>query len=238
MSQEESKQKAQAIATAEEHIVNPINALLSTDKKIARLQELSQDNEGPVQQFIEAIDKQFGTKSKCNHKQADRIAEKAVRPSIRKQKPWYDVEHIRDGFRFKTVLKDIMVLPEIAKRLKASGFEIVKIDTDKLLDPGEWGWRIVAFDLRMLNKQLVEYYLPVQELEEAKNKGNHDLFEKWRNRDLSALTEVERIEFFKDLSASDDRYKAAWDAYLKRTGQTEKDIQECFEQTWKILEQD
>lgn len=223
---------------SEEDIVNPIDPFLSTEKKVLRLQELSYENEKPVQQFIEEIDKEFGCKSKFNYKNPGRIAEKAARPSIKKKKPWFDVEHIRDGFRFKTVLKDIMVLPEIAKRLKASGFGIVKIDMDKLLDPGDWGWRIVVFDLRMPNRQLVEYYLPVQELEDAKNAGNHELFEKWRNRNLEELNQAEKAELFKDVTESDDRYEKAWQAYLKRTGQREEDIQECLERTKKILNQD
>ena len=80
-------------------------------------------------------------------------------------------------------------------------------------------------------------YLPVRELEEAKNNGNHELFEKWRNRNLEELTQAEKAELFKDLNESDDRYEKAWQAYLKRTGQTEKDVQGCLEHMRKILEE-
>jgi len=55
------------------------------------------------------------------------------------------------------------------------------IDLDKMFDPKDWGWRFVAFDLRMPNGQLVEFYMPFQELEQAKKDGNHALFDKWRD---------------------------------------------------------
>jgi len=220
----------------EKEIVNPINPLLPTDKKVDKLVELSLENEPLVNDFIGRLDKKYGTRSKYNHKDRDRIKEKAERPSIRKKKAWFDVEHIRDGFRFKSVMDDITVLPKIAEELKASGFGMVKIDTDKVLEPGDWGWRIAVIDLRMPNRQLVEYYMPVRELEEAKNAGNHGLFEKWRNRKLESLTEAERIEFYKDVELSDQRYERAWQAYLKRTGQTEENVRQALEQMRQILE--
>jgi hypothetical protein len=234
-----SREKPKAQETqSEEDIINPINLLLSQPEKVANLQELSKQSEKPVQDFIDKVDKKLGTESKANHKAADRIAEKANRPSIKKAKPWFDVEHVRDGFRFKTVLKDIKDLPKIAEMLKASGFGVVKIDTEKLLEPRDFGWRIVVIDLRMPNGQLVEYYLPVQELEDAKKNGNHEIFEKWRNRDFGNLTKDEIAEFYKDVEFSEDRYEKAWQDYLKRMGQTEKEIQECLEQMRKILEEE
>lgn len=220
----------------ENEIVNPINPLLSTDEKVERLIELSMENEPLVQEFIEQLDKKYGTRSKSSHKQRDRIKKKAERPSIRRKKAWFDVEHIRDSFRFKSVLDDITVLPKIAWELKASKFSIVKVDIDKVLEPAGWGWRITVIDLRMPNKQLVEYYLPVKELEEAQSAGNHELFEKWRNRRMDTLTTKERIEFYKDVELSEHRYEQAWQSYLTRTEQTEETVRRALEQMKQILE--
>src|SRR5208283_2288194 len=112
---------------------------------------------------------------------------------------------------------------KIISEARAKGFEIVKPDTDKVLAPKEWGWRIAAFDMKMPNGQLVEYYLPVKELEAVK-KDNHVLFEKWRNKKLSDLTPQETREYQADLRTSNEKYQKAWDDYLRRTNQTEADV--------------
>jgi hypothetical protein len=175
------------------------------------------------------------TKSKFDYKTAERIAEKAARPSIRKKKPWFDVQHIRDGFRFKTILNDLSDLPSIAEDMRNAGFKAIKVDTEKLLDPAMWGWRIVVFDLRLPNGQLVEYYLPVKEMEAAKKDGNHALFEKWRNRDQSTLTAEERREQYKDIETSVERYQQAWETYLTRTKQNEEDIAALLQEVRKLF---
>lgn len=223
--------------TREQDVANPIDPNLSVEAKIQRLQQLSLENEPLVKKLVAGIDERYATRSNTNHKTPEKIAEKAKRPEILKKQPWHDVEHIRDSFRFKTILPDLSVLPAIAHDLKNSGIEAVKVDTGKLLNPGMWGWRIVVFDLRMPNGQLVEYYLPVQELESAKNDGNHKLFEKWRNKNLSELTEAENIAYAKDQRASDDRYESAWNRYLKRTQQDEDQVAAWLEQVHDIFNQ-
>lgn len=220
---------------AEKDIVNPIDLGLPTDEKVRQLQALSSENEQQVSDFLKGIDEKYKTTSKVNFKTPEKITEKAQRPEIRRTKPWFDVEHIRDGFRFKTVIDDLSILPSIVNELLDQGFEVVKADTAKQLNPGMWGWRIVVFDLRMPNGQLVEYYLPARELEEAKNQGNHEIFEKWRNRDLSQLTPAEISEYAKDQQLSDDQYQAAWEEYLRRTDQDEAHIEERLQKVHEIL---
>ncbi|MBX3152173.1 hypothetical protein KF728_18590 [Candidatus Obscuribacterales bacterium] len=219
---------------SEREIVNPIDTLLSIDEKVDALQRLSKENEPVVEAFMVSIDAELGTQSNANFKKPERIKEKAQRPEIVRKKPWFDVEHIRDGYRFKTVLMDLSVLPKIAQAIKASGFEVVKLDTAKLLKPGMWGWRIVAFDLRMPNGQLVEYYLPVAELERVKD-SCHDLFAKWRNEDLENLNPADRSEFMLDLETSDDKYQEAWNTYLERTGQTEDQLEKLLEEVYDAI---
>ncbi|MBU6455846.1 MAG: hypothetical protein KGS72_29010 [Cyanobacteria bacterium REEB67] len=218
-----------------EGIVNPIDRKAKPEEKLRQLQKLSKENEPIVDSFLSEVDQKYETDSKTSFKEPDKILEKANRPSILENKPWYNIERIRDSFSFKTVLKDLDDLPRIAEDLKTAGFDLVKTDTEKVLEPGPWGWRIAAFDLRMPNGQLVEYYLPVHEMEEAKKDGNHALFEKWRNRDLTKLEKQERIEFLKDRRASHDKYDRAWQSYLDRTKQKPERIREALEKTRQIL---
>jgi len=219
----------------DEQIRNPIDLDASSEEKIRQLQELSKQNEPIVESFLQEIDRKYRTKSKTSHKEPEKIAQKANRPSIKEEKPWHDVEHIRDSFRFKTVLKDLDDLPRIAEDLKERGFEVVKSDTDKVLEPGPWGWRIAAFDLKMPNGQLVEYYLPVKEMEEAKKAGNHDLFEKWRSKDQSKMSKTERQELFQARKTSRESYGTAWQKYLDRTKQKPERIKEVLEKAEKVF---
>ena len=207
----------------ESKIVNRIPLDATTDQKVEALVKLSKENQPIIDNFLNKIDKKYGTESKSSFKLPDRIKSKANRPEIKQKKSWYDVEHIRDSFRFKTVLNSLSDLPNIISDLTELGAEIVKADTEKLLRPKEWGWRIVAFDLQMPNGQLVEYYLPVKELEKAKKEKNHKLFEDWRN-----TTEEERISRWKEyrdaINESKENYEDAWQSYLSRTGEDDNAV--------------
>ena len=178
----------------------------------------------------ERIDETFGSKSGDNVKAPEKILEKAKRPSILERKPWHDVEHIRDSYRFKTVIEDLKQLPAIIKMVQDAGFSIIKQDTKKLLAPEAWGWRIAVFDLRAPNGQLIEFYQPVPELEAAKKSGGHHLFERWRNKKLSALTPEELHAYQADLQKSNDLYNNGWKTYLSRTGLDESDVRASLAQ--------
>lgn len=221
-----------------QNIVNPIDGSASREEKVRQLQELSKENEPIVQKFLDEIDRKYGTESNFNHKSAENIAAKAKRPSILSQKPWHDVEHIRDSFRFKTILSDLEALPKIAEDLRESGITVVKVDTDKQLQPGPWGWRIAVFDLRMQNGQLVEYYCPVKELEQAKKDGNHKIFENWRTKDISQMSPKELDELYDAQEESSKKYDDAWKDYLDRTKQKPERVKELLEKTRENLQKD
>lgn len=219
-------------------IVNAIDLKAAPDEKVKQLEKLSEENDPIVTKFLEEVDSKYGTESKTSKKLAHKILEKSQRPSILERKPWFKVEHIRDSFRFKTVLKDIGDLPKIAQDLKDSEMcEVVKVDTGKVLNPDYWGWRIVAFDLKMKNGQLVEYYLAVKELEQAKKEGNHELFERWRNEDPKKLTPEQKEERLKDIDTSFDKYDQGWKTYLDRTKQKPGKVKEILDRTEKILKE-
>lgn len=93
-------------------------------------------------------------------------------------------------------------------------------------------------DLKMPNGQLVEYYLPLKELEEAKKNGNHELFEKWRNEDPETLSKEEQRQYLSDSYDSYDKYEAAWQTYLERTKQKPEHVKAALEATEKVFEKD
>jgi hypothetical protein len=200
----------------EKYIVNPIDPSLPREEKVDRLQELSRENEPIVDRLIKRIDAELGTESKFSHKEREKIIEKAQRPSILAEKPWHDVEHIRDGFRFKTVVSRFSDIQRAFEILLDEGIGVVKIDTKKMIFPKEWGWRFAGFDLRMPNGQIVEWYLPLKELEAVKD-GNHKIFEKWRNLTEEQINE-DYDAYERDQEKSRSVYAEAFDVYLKREG--------------------
>lgn len=223
-------------STDERDIVNNISREMSPEDKAAALAQLTEQNKPLVAKFIETVDSRTGAVSMANVKKPENILSKASRPEIKARKPWFDVEHVRDSFRFKSVLQDIRQLPEIGKLLSSWGWEPVKVDVAKVLAPEKWGWRIAAVDLRLPNGQLVEYYAPVAELEQAKERVGHSLFEKWRNRDLTQLDQRETDEMQRDMVTSRRLYERAWRAYLRRTDQSESDVAEALSNFSRVLE--
>ena len=205
-------------------IISPIDRNASDQEKVAQLKKLSDVNAPIIRDLLKRVDARFDSSSKLSYKDPEMIAAKGSRASIRARKPWFRIEHVRDSLRFKSVTDDMAQLPAMLEMVRAAGFEIIKIDTAKLLAPAEYGWRIVVFDLRAPNGQLVEYYVPVPELEAAKKAGGHEIFEKWRSKDVSKLTTAQRVEMDKDLTESRRMHNKAWEAYLARTGQDESAV--------------
>ena len=204
-------------------IVNSVDLQASPEEKVRQLVRMTGENRPLVKSLMAAIDARLGSSSKDNIKKPENILSKASRPSLLEKKPWHGVEHIRDSYRFKTDISSVTDLPAVVEELDRAGVEVIKYDVDKVLSPGDWGWRIAAFDLRMPNGQLVEYYLPVRELEAAKAEG-HKIFEEFRNEPVEALEGEKRGAYQAALQRSRDLYQGAWDAYLARSGDTEEAI--------------
>ena len=184
------------------------------------------------------MDEEIGTQSKSSFKTKESIIAKANRPSIKATNPDFDVEHVRDSFRFKTVLDSLEQMGPILRRIAESDMEVIKLDVAKLFGPGPWGWRIVTVDLRMPNGQIVEYYFPIKEVEQAKKEGNHLLFEKWRGRDVNDLSQAELEEYANDVAESNKKYQAGWDAFVSRSGLSEAALRADFNQLLKSLPED
>jgi len=202
---------------AVEDIKMPINDNLPPDQIRAQVQALTKENTPIIKDLIKRIDEKFGTKSGDNIKDLAKVIQKANRPSILAKKPWHKVSHIRDSYRFKTVIKDFRDVPAIFDELLASGISLVKVDTAKLFDPKEWGWRIIAFDLRMPNGQLVEWYLPIKELEAQKKAEGHLLFEEWRNKSPEEIS-AQHNDYMDTIRRSFEGYDNAFQSALDRIG--------------------
>lgn len=209
----------------------PINPNLPNDQVRAQIQQLTDQNRPLVKRLIKRIDDRFGTKSGDSAKDLSKVTQKARRPSILATKPWHDVSHIRDSYRFKTVVDDFREVPAIFDELLADGIGLVKIDTNKLFQPKEWGWRIIAFDLRMPNGQLVEWYLPLKELEAEKKTRGHLIFEEWRNKTQEELS-AQRQEYFDAIRRSYLGYDEAFQAALDRMGISRQEA----EASWRSAE--
>lgn len=203
--------------------VNPIDPHATAAEKLAQIHALTAENRPTIDGFLSKLDSELGTQSKSSVKSDAMILAKAARPSILKDRPWHDVEHVRDTLRFKTVVNSVDDLPAIAKKIAEQGWEVVKVDTAKMLQPKEWGWRFVALDLRMPNGQIVEHYMPLREMEAVK-KQNHVLFEKWRNVDTWTMTPEQNAEYFADLKKSRASYDAAFQAAMSRSGLDESAV--------------
>ncbi len=203
-------------------IKNPVSG--TATEKLEQIHALQVVNQPILETFIAGLVKAIpGTTAKTSIKKDEVILEKSKRPSILKGKPWHDVEHVRDTLRFKAVYTNLADLPKIAdyfiKNFPGGAAAVVKIDTNKLFSPKEWGFRFIGLDLRMPNGHLVEWYMPIREIEDIKDQ-NHLLFEKWRDKDVSKLSGQDLQSYYRDVQVSYNSYNGAWEAALQRQGLT------------------
>jgi hypothetical protein len=200
--------------------VNQIKMPIAEDNDELALQQLAEmtsENQPIVQSFMQNVDKNFGTKSSDNIKDPAKVVQKANRPSILEKKPWHNISHVRDTYRFQTELEDFRDIPLMIRDLRQQGISLVKADTDKMFSPKEWGWRMVAFDLRMPNGQIVEWYTPLREMNKQKMDEGHYLFEQWRNKTAAELAE-EQDAYYDAIRKSKEGYDRAFDQALDRLG--------------------
>jgi len=219
----------------EQEIVNPIDRNARAEEKVAQLERLSAENEPLVEQFLKQLDAEFGTQSEISFKTPQDILDKANRPSIKEAKEWFDVEHVRDSLRFKTPVENLNDLPKIVERLKDSGFEVVNLDLEKLLNPKARGWRTAAIDLRAPNGQLIEYQILPKEMNEAGN-IEHQIYKSIREKDVRQLTNEQKQQVREMNYQARNIYSEAWEAYLRRTGQTTETINKFVQAAKAVLE--
>jgi len=199
-------------------IVNPIDVKSAARRKVAALVALSKKNEPRLAAIVRGVLHE----PQVNRKKAANIAAKAKRPTLRQERPWFGVEHIRDALRFRCRPETLEDLAATLGRLRSAGLKVVKVDLAKLTSPTAWGWRFAGADFRMPDLQLVEFYATFAELMDANDGECHAIFEDWRNSPVS-------VDMQTAMEQSEAIYERAWQAALKRLGLTEKQA----EQRWR-----
>jgi hypothetical protein len=208
-----------------ENIFMPIDKTATADAQLAQISNMTAENRPIVQRIMQIVDERFGTQSGDNVKALENVAAKAERPSILAKKPWFTIGHIRDSYRFKTVINSLDDVPGIFDVLLENGISLVKVDTGKMFNPGAWGWRIIAFDLRMPNGQLVEWYLPLKNMEAQKKAEGHLIFEEWRDKSDAEIHSDPALEaeYKAAIQRSFEGYNEAFAADLERVSQSVDD---------------
>jgi hypothetical protein len=208
-----------SVLQKERDIKNPIDTKTSQEEKADALLKYSEQNKIIVDPILKEIDTKLGTESKSDIKTKERIIEKANRRSIAKDRPWHNVEHIRDSFRFETVVENLDQVKEAVKTVTGDTHvsEVVKIDTEKMLKPTRFGRRSIHLDLRMDNGQIVEYQLILKEIESAEKSFGHKIYERWR--DATIIEKANHWETYrKDIKRSQEGYSKALNGALTRLG--------------------
>ena len=160
-------------------------------QQLTQVEALTAENIKIIDEIMSSITETVGAdnaESKANKKKLRTVIEKANRDTLIQENPDHGIAYIRDTYRFKTVISDFRDVTRIFKIMLDMDIGLVKIDTSKLFKPKDWGWRIIAFDLRMKNGQIIEWYLPLQELEQQKKGGSgHHIFEDFRDMPAEQL---------------------------------------------------
>lgn len=200
--------------------VNPVTRDATPEQKAAELVALGEENRALVEPIVAEIDKALGTTSEVSVKSAEGLVTKVTRDDVKALRPWFGVEHIRDSFRFRSAVDTIDDIGTAVNMLldRIPGAQLIKVDVEKMTRPGAWGWRMVAFDLRMPNGQLAEYYLTYRGVLDVNKGKGHELFERWRNRSQAGLTPAERAQRLADMDESSAAYAAAFEAGLAGEG--------------------
>lgn len=219
-----------------EDAVNPIDRNALQQEKFRQLRQLSAENQPLIDDFKGLMDDKYASHSYGEPKLEETILKKVERPDTKARKPWFDIEHVRDGQRFTTVVDNLDVLPSIAKDLKASKFEVFEANISKM-EPNERGWRMMPFDLRAPNGQFVEFQVLPREMHEA-GKVTHPIYDKWRDKPLESLSRQEKIFRRDELMLARDVSEKAWSDYLKRTGQSELHVKALTKKVEEVLKEE
>lgn len=196
--------------TPERNITNPVDSTLSDAEKIAALGRLTKENFPVIQKLTRRIDRKLGTESKVSIKTDKSILNKAHRPSILAEHPWFAVEHVRDSLRFMTAIKDVGQIGDIMGLLVRAHIKLVKIDVRKLVVPKKWGWRFIAADIRMPNGQICEYYITFEKLARVMW-DTHRIYERWRQAKLEdGRARRDNPQYLNDLRRSKTCYAMAF----------------------------
>ncbi|MCB2049378.1 MAG: hypothetical protein KDE32_14305 [Novosphingobium sp.] len=153
---------------------------------IHKLAALRRKSLPQLKQVISRIESETGLPSEFNEKRNRVAKSKTERPVTLERYPWMTLAHLRDYLRFRTRLRSLAnfidVFTVFAKLQEEGRISIVKVDTAKLLSPGEFGWRMIATDIRLDSGLLVEHYMTFGDLIAMNEDWLHKVYERWRDK--------------------------------------------------------
>jgi hypothetical protein len=214
-------------------IVNAINRDLTPEEKAAALEILTKANHPFTEAFLKKLDKQFGTESTTSIKEFATTLQKAVREDTLFKKPWYEVEHTGDSFRFRTSAPDVKDIPDVVRQMvknfEDNNIQILQVDANALLKPRSSGWRSVFMDVRYPNGEIVEYQITPKALADVpKNHADY----KWLREHPLPKTKQE-IEMQNQILEHSNRvFGEAWAEQLKHDGLTNDQVQTLIDQIY------
>jgi hypothetical protein len=140
---------------------------------------------------MDEIRARTGLVSERNLKTHAAARAKLKRPGTVQRYPWIEARHLRDFLRFRTSLRrleDFTAVAQVFAELQTEGqISVVKMDYAKLLNPGEFGWRMIATDIRLKSGLLVEHYMTFGDLIHVNQDWLHKVYERWRNAEVQTL---------------------------------------------------
>jgi hypothetical protein len=212
-------------------IVNAVNRDLTSEEKAAALQVLAEQNDPVTKQFLLELDQKFGTESKTNQKEFQKILEKAIRDDTLKKKPWFEVENIGDSFRFRTIVPDLKdlsaMVQQMTKEFADHDIQILNIDAKSLVDPKQSGWRSIYMDVRYPNGQIAEYQITPKALADVPE--NHADYEYLRlHPDPTTPEEIAKVNEIEQ--RSNRIFGEAWAKQLKQDGMSDEQVRQIIAQ--------
>lgn len=166
-----------------------------------------------VQKISSDLKDLFNLESEVSLKNDETAIQKSSRPELLKKNPWFKLAHIRDYLRFRTYINNLSdfstVIGHFAECYRKNLINFVKIDTKKMFNPGVFGWRMVAIDIRIVSTGLiVEHYMTFSDLIFANENWLHRVYEKWRDEDTDTMTINESKKFYRDAEFSRTAFRA------------------------------
>lgn len=200
------------ISTEESHTDPKIIVNGDGTPSLDYLKQLRIQSNASVQNIAQQLSDEFGLVSEIGNKSDAATLDKSVRPSTLTKYRWFTLAHIRDFLRFRTHLhraSDFDDVLSLFARLQDKGrISIIKIDPEKLIRPGLFGWRMVAVDLRIQPSGLiVEHYMTFREMIEINEKWLHKVYENWRSVNTDDLTTAEQYHLYRDARFSNHAYR-------------------------------
>ncbi|WP_372425535.1 hypothetical protein [Salinarimonas chemoclinalis] len=129
---------------------------------------------------------QTGLACEISLKSPESAKQKASRPTLLRERPWFALAHLRDFVRFRTRLRSVedafRVLDFFRDEFERGDVATpVKIDFGKFIAGTRYGWRVIACDMRIAPGMLVEHYMTYEDQIRLSDIALHGVYRRWRN---------------------------------------------------------